>query len=63
MKWDPAARPRSWTWTSPSEREARNVAIYELWQLGWSRQRIAERYDLSPQRISQIVSEFGTRRF
>jgi transcriptional regulator with XRE-family HTH domain len=31
----------------------------ELWQLGWSRRAIAERFDLTPQRISQIVNNFG----
>jgi hypothetical protein len=63
MTWDSAAEPRSWTWTSPEDREARNVQIMEWWELGVSREEIARRVDLTPARISQIVHSFGyTRR-
>jgi hypothetical protein len=46
-------------WLSREEQESRNVRIMELWALGYSRQAIAERVDLTPQRISQIVNSFG----
>lgn len=46
-------------WLSREEQESRNVRIMELWALGYSRQAIAERVDLTPQRISQIVNNFG----
>ena len=60
MKWDPAAEPKTWTWTSPEERKARNVQIMEWWELGVPRDEIARRVDVTPQRISQIVTSFGT---
>jgi hypothetical protein len=59
VEWDAAAQPASWTWTSPAEREKRNVGILELWEMGWSRASIAERFDITPQRVSQIVNTFG----
>ncbi len=31
----------------------------EKWQLGWSRQAIAAEYDITAQRVSQIVGSFG----
>jgi hypothetical protein len=59
MTWDDAAEPKSWTWTDPATRQARNVAILELWAMGFSRQEIAEQYDLTPVRIGQIINDFG----
>ena len=59
MKWDPAAEPKTWTWTSPEERKARNVQIMEWWELGVPRDEIARRVDVTPSRVSQIVSDFG----
>ncbi len=45
-------------WTK-QERKDRDIGIMEKWQLGWSREAIAEHYDLTVQRISQIVNSFG----
>jgi Mor family transcriptional regulator len=59
LRWDPAAEPKSWTWTDPATRQARNEHIIELWQLGYSRRDIARHYDISPARVSQIVNSFG----
>jgi hypothetical protein len=49
----------TWTWLSPEEREKRNQHVLELWQMGYSRQEIAGRVDVTPQRVSQIVLSFG----
>jgi hypothetical protein len=55
IRWDAAAQPRSWTWTSPSEREKRDGRIRELYAMGHSRRELADIFDLTPQRIDQIV--------
>jgi Mor family transcriptional regulator len=44
-----------WRWLRPTERDKRNESIREKWQLGWSAKDIAERYDITPQRVHQIV--------
>jgi len=41
--------------------EARNESILEKWQLGWSKQEIADHYGLTPQRIGQVILSFGVR--
>ncbi len=48
-----------WRWLSPEEREKRNEHILELWAMGYSRQIIAAEMDLTVQRISQIINDFG----
>lgn len=48
-----------WRWLTPAEREERNAWIMELWAMGLSREDIAERVDLTVQRVSQIVNSFG----
>ena len=45
-----------WKWLSPPKREARNEAIRELYAMGKTRRELAEMFDLTPQRIDQIVS-------
>jgi uncharacterized protein (DUF433 family) len=45
----------TWTWLKPTEREKRDGTIRELWEMGWSVQKIAERYDITAQRVHQIV--------
>ena len=44
-----------WRYLSPQERQKRDGHIRELWAMGVSRQEIAERYDITPARVSQIV--------
>jgi uncharacterized protein (DUF433 family) len=41
--------------------EARNTSILEKWQLGWTRGEIALYYNITPQRVSQIILSFGVR--
>jgi hypothetical protein len=55
MTWDPVAQPKSWTWTSPSEREKRDGHIRELYAMGKTRRELGVLFDLTPQRIDQIV--------
>lgn len=57
MRWDAAARPRSWTWTSPTERDERDAHIRELYAMGWTKQMLAAHFDLSVPRIHQIVGK------
>ena len=44
-----------WTWLKPTEREKRDGHIRELWAMGWTRQELADEFDLTPQRVDQIV--------
>ena len=46
---------KSWRWLPPSQREARNEHIAELYALGYSYAEIAEQVDLTKQRVGQIV--------
>jgi hypothetical protein len=46
-------------WSRVRDRIARDELIMELWEMGVSREEIAERVDLTPQRVSQIVNGFG----
>ena len=43
-------------WLSPPKREARDEHIRELYAMGKTRRELAEMFDLTPQRIDQIVS-------
>lgn len=49
------------TWSTPTaeQRAERDERILELWALGETRQEIARRFDLTPERISQIVNGHG----
>jgi DNA-binding CsgD family transcriptional regulator len=49
----------TWRWLTPEEREKRNEHILELWAMGYSRIEIAEKMDITAQRVSQIVNSFG----
>jgi hypothetical protein len=40
---------------TPTEREKRDGHIRELYAMGWTKQELAERYDITPQRVHQIV--------
>ena len=44
-----------WRWLTADEREKRKVAIWELWDMGYPAAEIAARYDLSVQRVRQII--------
>lgn len=46
---------RPWHWLPPPKREARDEAIREKYAMGWTRHELAEEFDLTPQRIDQIV--------
>lgn len=48
-------RTRIWYWLPPPAREARDEHIRELWAMGRSRRSLADEFDLTPQRIDQIV--------
>jgi Mor family transcriptional regulator len=45
----------TWTWLKPTEREKRDGHIRELWATGWNRRELANEFDLTPQRVDQIV--------
>jgi hypothetical protein len=47
------------SWLTPDQIKARNEHIFELYQMGYDRQHIAEVVDLTPQRVSQIINSFG----
>lgn len=47
------------SWFSPTNVEARRAHVMELYALGYDRKEIAERVDITPQRVSQIVNSFG----
>ena len=47
------------TWLTRAEQAARNERIYELWSMGYDRQTIAAWVDVTPQRVSQIIADFG----
>ena len=49
----------TWGYPTKAEREARDAHILELWQMGYDRDQIARWVDLTPQRVSQIVANFG----
>lgn len=44
-----------WHWLTPSQREARDEHIRELWAMGRTRRELAEEFNVTPQRIDQIV--------
>jgi Mor family transcriptional regulator len=44
-----------WIWLKAAERAKRDGHIRELYAMGWTKQEIAERYDITPQRVYQIV--------
>ena len=52
---------RVWGDLTREQMDARNAAILELWAMGVSQREIAERFDLTAARISQIVNSFGGR--
>jgi hypothetical protein len=45
----------TWRWLTPTERAKRDGRIRELWAMGWTRQELADEFDLTPQRVDQIV--------
>jgi len=51
----------SWPWPTPELRRARDEQIMELYAMGLDRRAIARRFDLTPDRISQIVLSYGGR--
>lgn len=55
IRWD--TPPTTWTWTSPSERAKRDAHIRELYAMGISKKEIAEQYDLTVQRVHQIIGK------
>jgi hypothetical protein len=44
-----------WRWLTPIERAKRDGRIRELYAMGWDRREIAAVFDLTPQRVDQIV--------
>ena len=44
-----------WRWLTPIERAKRDGRIRELYAMGWTRQELADEFDLTPQRVDQIV--------
>jgi hypothetical protein len=44
-----------WRWLTPVERAKRDGRLRELWAMGWTRQELADEFDLTPQRVDQIV--------
>ena len=46
-------------WSDARKRAERDGHIMELWEMGYSREDIAEKVDLTVQRVSQIVNSFG----
>ena len=48
-----------WRYRTKEARKDRDIGIMEKYDLGWSRHKIAEHYDLTPARVGQIVSSFG----
>ena len=56
---EPKRTKLEWRWLSPDERAERNEWIMELWAMGETREQIAEKVDLTPQRVSQVVNGFG----
>ena len=49
---------RRYWWKPPSQRLERDELIREKFALGWSLQDLAKEYDLTPQRIWQIVNYY-----
>jgi hypothetical protein len=47
------------SWFTRAEQEKRNAHIMELYAMGHDRRYIAEKVDLTPQRVSQIINDFG----
>lgn len=45
----------TWTWLKPTEREKRDGHIRELYAIGKDRRELAELFDVTPQRVDQIV--------
>jgi hypothetical protein len=48
-----------WRYRTKEERDKRDAAIMELHAMGLDRRTIARRFDLTPDRISQIVLSYG----
>jgi DNA-binding NarL/FixJ family response regulator len=48
-----------WRYRTKAQRDKRDTAILELWAMGLDRREIARRFDLTPDRISQIVLSYG----
>jgi DNA-binding NarL/FixJ family response regulator len=48
-----------WRYRTKEERDKRDAAILELWAMGLDQRTIAQRFDLTPARISQIVLSYG----
>lgn len=48
-----------WRYSTAEARKDRNIGIMEKYDLGWSRESIAQHYDITPKRVSQIVGSFG----
>ncbi len=48
-----------WGSVTKADIEGRNAHVMELYAMGWSRRELADRFMLTPQRISQIVNDFG----
>lgn len=49
----------TYRWSKTKDRERRDEHIMELWEMGWSREEIAQMVGLTSARISQIVRSFG----
>jgi hypothetical protein len=52
---------RRWRWLSRDERARRDAAILELYAMGRSYAEIGEMFDLTKQRVFQIVKEVGSK--
>lgn len=52
----------TYRWSNPDDRARRDGHILELWAMGEPRDAIADRFDITPQRVSQIVNRVGTAR-
>ena len=44
-----------WRWLTATERAKRDGRIRELYAMGWNRQELADEFDLTRQRVDQIV--------
>ena len=51
----------TWRYSTPEAREKRDAAIMEKWAMGWDHRDLAWEFDLTPQRIGQIINSFGVR--
>jgi plasmid maintenance system antidote protein VapI len=46
---------KAYRFLSTAERNARDQRIREKWAMGWSRRELAQAFELTPQRVDQIV--------